>query len=101
MPFNIYFSTGVSAKITSKHSVTEDEARQCFANIEGGFLVDDREEHRTDPQTHWFVSETDQGKKLKICFIHLKVKGQPSEIHIKTAYVANQAIQDLYRKKAF
>ncbi|MCK5873840.1 MAG: hypothetical protein KAG82_04040 [Alcanivoracaceae bacterium] len=98
VPHNIFFSPGVSAKIKSKHSVTEDEVRQCFANVEGGFLLDDREEHRTDPPTHWFMAETDQGRKLKVCFIFVKTGPKTGEIHIKTAYTANQEVQNLYRK---
>ncbi len=39
-------------KLRKKHCVTEEEVKQCFASREGKFLIDTREEHRTNPPTH-------------------------------------------------
>ena len=64
---------------------------QCFASREGSYLKDTRAEHKTDPPSQWFVAETDYGIKLKIVFIQ---KG--SDIHIKTAYKANQKEIQIY-----
>lgn len=88
----------ISDKIREKLSnktppVTEEEILQCFANQDRSFLVDTREEHKTNPLTKWFVAETDYGRKLKIMFVH-DARG----IHIKSAYGADQIIVDLYNK---
>jgi hypothetical protein len=60
----------------------------------GNYVEDTREEHRTDPPTKWFVSETDYGRKLKVIFVE---RGEG--IYIKSAYDATVKIQDMYRKK--
>lgn len=101
MTFSIKISPKVSAKLTSKHSVTEAEVRKCFANIEGGFLVDDREDHRTDPPTYWFIAETDHGKKLNACFVHEKDESGNVCIHLKTAYPPNEKALSIYKKIAY
>lgn len=74
--------------------VTECDIKQCFANLMGNYVEDTREEHRTDPPTKWFVSETDYGRKLKVIFVE---RGEG--IYIKSAYDATVKIQDMYRKK--
>lgn len=74
--------------------VTRQEIIQCFANRTGTFLVDTREKNRTDPPTLWFISETDFGRKLKICFIE-----DVNDITIKTAYEPSDIEKDLYARK--
>ena len=64
--------------------VTEPEIMQCFANRAGWYLVDVREEHKTEPPTRWFVAETDYSRKLKVVFIQ-----KDGDIIIKTAYDPN------------
>lgn len=76
------------------HRITESDIHQCFANVEGGFLIDDREEHRTDPPTRWFVSQNDYGVRIKVMFIF---RGQ--DIFIKSAYKATDAVSDMYERK--
>lgn len=71
-------------KLANKHSVTEEDIRQCFANREGRYLTDKRERHRTDPPTRWFIAETNFGRKLKIAFVQTG-----DEVIIKTAYNPN------------
>ena len=88
----------ISDKIREKLSkkvpqVTEEEIHQCFANQDRSFVIDPREEHRTNPFTRWFVAETDYGRKLKIMYVP-DSKG----IHIKSAYDADQHIIDLFNK---
>lgn len=55
------FSEDVAKKLTEKHNVTQDEVRQCFENQEGRFLKDKREEHQTNPPSHWFIAEPTSG----------------------------------------
>lgn len=70
---------------------------QCFANREGKYLLDEREEHSTTPPTKWFVASTDYGIVLKVCFVY-----EPGTklIDIKTAYPANPVVAAMYRRKA-
>ena len=69
-PFLI--SARVRQKLADKHNVVPAEVEQCFLNFNGSqFLEDEREEHRTDPSTKWFISETDSGRLLKICFMKI------------------------------
>lgn len=86
-------STAVRAKLSGKNPpVTEDDISQCFANRSGKFLVDTREDNLTNPFTRWFISETDFGLKLKICFIPYQ-----DRLEIKTAYVPNQKELHIYK----
>lgn len=97
----IVISDRVRRKLIDKHNVSEDEIRQCFMNGGEHFFRDPREEHQTDPPSHWFVAETNQRRKLKVVFLARKVQaldGQKVEIHIKTAYPANAEEIALYER---
>jgi hypothetical protein len=96
---NIYISDRVQAKLAGKHQVTADEIRHCFENREGTFLEDNREEHKTDPPTQWFIAETNQRRVLKVVFILERLlKG--SRINIRTAYEPNATEVSIYNKHA-
>jgi hypothetical protein len=82
---------------TQSHAVTEDEILECFANRDGASCLDDREEHRTNPPTRWFVAQTDRGRRLKICYVFDPVT---NIIEIKTAYVATDEVNRIYLKYA-
>ncbi len=91
----------ISPKIREKladndHLVSEDEIRECFGNLKHRPILDTREQHRTDPLTRWFVSETDGGRMLKIMYVPVPGVG----IVIKSAYNATELIQSLYKKHA-
>ncbi|WP_369600440.1 hypothetical protein AAIA72_11380 [Hahella sp. SMD15-11] len=86
----------IRTKLQKKHGVSEDEILECFANRDGKFLTDTRENHRTDPPTKWFVAETNQGRLLKVVFIQY----DNGETHIKTAYQANEKEIEIYEKFA-
>lgn len=92
----LYLSPSVREKLR-KRQITEAHIVQCFANRDGKYLIDDREEHRTDPPTKWFVASTDYGIVLKVCFVF-----DPTSklIEIKTAYTATPVVAALYKKKA-
>lgn len=94
----LYFSPSVRAKLKNKHQVTEAQVLQCFANREGKYLIDDREEHKTTPPTQWFVASTDYGLMLKVMFVF---DPDTKLIEIKSAYPANAEVQRIYNKYAF
>lgn len=56
---------------------------QCFANRTKLALVDDREDHQSEPPTRWFIAETDFGRKLKIAYIP---RGQ--DVYLRSAFPA-------------
>lgn len=91
----LHFSDSIVEKLKEKHNVDVKEVFECFFNRGGEFLVDEREDHKTDPPTKWFISETDKGRSLKICFIEFNGK-----IAIKTAYDANAQEIRIYNKFA-
>lgn len=90
----LIISTAVRIKLETKHSVVENEIIQCFENRDGNCLEDDREEHRTDPATSWFVAETNRCRILKVVFV-LK----DGDIHIKSAYDAKPSDCKTYKEK--
>lgn len=90
----LVLSSRIREKLAGKNPpVTESEIFQCFANRTGLFLLDTREEHRTDPPTRWFISETDFGRKLKVVFIQ---KGE--DLIIKSSYDPNDREEEIYKK---
>ncbi len=96
MPNVIIISGNVQEKLSNKHHVTKREISQCFDNRCGEYLIDDRENNRTDPPTLWFVAETNQQRLLKVAFIF-----KDGNFYIKTAYEPNAAeitIYDTYGK---
>ncbi len=93
---NLQISPSVQAKLAGKTPpVKRDEILQCFANREGKFLLDTREDHQSDPPTRWFIAETNFGRKLKIAFI---ARGQV--VTIRTAYDPNEDELRIYSKYA-
>jgi hypothetical protein len=93
----IAISPQVAAKLNEKHGVTPDEVRQCLENRGGGFLEDNREEHRTDPPTQWFIGETNRGRKLKVVFIQRQTP-TGLRVDIRTAYPPNDTEIRIYEK---
>ena len=92
---NLIISKAVLDKILARHKVTEREIEQCFHNITGGFLEDDREQHKTIPPTLWFVSTTNTGRVLKVIFVR---KG--GKIHLKSCYEPTLQVIDIYNQLA-
>lgn len=81
----------VREKLARKHRVSEEEFVQCFANRDGKFLFNTREEHRTDPPTHWFIAQTDFGRESKIIFVPTS-KGP----EIKSAYEPSDTVKKIH-----
>lgn len=91
----IVIAQKIRQKLSSKSpAVSERDIEECFANRDGVFLIDDRADNLTNPLTRWFISETDHGLKLKICFIPMS----SGEIVIKTAYSPNEVELGIYSK---
>ena len=80
----IKVSQAIKDKLREKHGVCYAEVEQCFENKCGVYLIDDREDHRTDPASLWFIAETNRHRLLKIVFMFID-----SNVHIKTAYEPN------------
>ncbi len=81
---NLIISAAVLLKLREKHSVSRREVEQCFENKCGSYIADDREEHRTDPATLWFIAPTNRDRMLKVVFIYLD-----GNVHLKSAYEAD------------
>ncbi len=92
---NLRISKGVLQKLQSKHDVTRREVEQCFENKCGLLLEDQREDHKSDPPTLWFVAPTSRGRLLKIIFIY-----RDGQLHLRSAFEADEAAQNLYDAKA-
>lgn len=92
---NLRISAATLHKLTDKHNVTRREVEQCFENKCGLFLEDDREDHQSDPPTLWFIAPTSRGRLLKIIFIY-----RDGQLHLRSAYDAEEAAQRLYDAKA-
>jgi hypothetical protein len=101
----LYISEKVKAKLAEKHNVSPEEVTQCFENLEGGFLRDTREEHQTDPPTHWFISETNKRRKLKIAFIHREFTDETGKTikrtDIRSAYEPNSDELGIYALRGY
>jgi hypothetical protein len=101
----IWISDRVKLKLAEKHGgVTADEIHQCFQNLDPdyNYLRDTREEHASDPPTYWFISETNQRRKLKIAFIARKVDtpdGPKVRIDIKSAFPPDADEIELYARR--
>lgn len=90
---NLRISQSVLEKLRDRHGVAEREIEQCFENIEGPLLTDDREDHRSDPPTLWFISRTNKNRLLKIVYIQ-----RSSVINLRTCYEPNEEEMAIYSK---
>lgn len=82
--YGLFISDWVKEKLSMPdRNITEIEVEEAFYNSSGKYLIDIREEHKTHPSTYWFISETYEGRLLKICFI---IYHNKRIINIKTAY---------------
>lgn len=88
----IIISDQIRKKLETKHGVSEEEVRQCFANITGHLLTDTREEHRTDPPTVWFIAPTNKGRLLKVCYV------PRGDFYLRTCFPPNDVELAIYRK---
>ena len=83
----------IKSKLLTKHGVSIREVEQCFENQTGKALVDNREEHQTDPPSLWFIAQTNNRRTLKVVYILVNGK-----IIIKTCYEPNDIEKFIYQK---
>ena len=88
-------SEAVANKVRKKHNIFEHEILECFENRLGPFLEDKREDHKTDPPTKWFISESRSGRVIKVVFIYYP---NEREIVIKSAFEPNDIESKIYQK---
>ena len=92
------FSKKILEKLQDKHDgVTKSEVIECFDNSDDRSLEDNREEHKTIPPTQWFISETNRGRQLKICFVFDE---EENIVYVKTAYEPNSEEIMIFEKYA-
>lgn len=91
-----FFSDDTLEKLRTKHGVERHEVIECFENRTKKALIDDREQHRTDPATEWFISETDAGRRLKVVYI----RASATISVIRTAYEPSEDEERIYRQRA-
>lgn len=65
----LFASDAVKEKIISVHGVTFLEAEEAFNNFAGFPLQDNRAIHSSKPKTLWCLSETYDGRLLKLVFV--------------------------------
>lgn len=85
-------SQKIKAKLATKHKVTLDEVREAFADRPDYVVIDEREDHASDPPTYWFIASTDGGRLLKVVYIQ-----RGHDVYLRTAYTANQDEVDHFR----
>lgn len=94
MSLKLIVSAKVLAKLAAKDPpVAIKEIHECFTNRTHSYLLDKREEHKTDPPTRWFIAETHYGRKLKIAFM-LK----DGDVIIRSAFSPNEEELRIYGK---
>lgn len=92
---NLHISEHVATKLGTKHRVVRREVEQCFENLCGKFLIDNREEHKSDPPTHWFIAPTNANRQLKVVFIF-----KDGNFYLRTAYEPNAEELRIYAARA-
>lgn len=90
---NLKISNDVEQKLLNKHNVSRSEVEQCFFNRTGRLLMDNREEHKTNPPTLWFLAPTNKGRILKVVYIQVD-----THIHLRSAFEPNTAEEQIYRR---
>lgn len=91
----LIISPKVLAKLAGKTPpVNAKEIYECFLNRDRTYVLDTREDHKSDPPTRWFIAETLYGRKLKIAFIPLDT------ITIRSAFNPNAQEMAMYLRKS-
>lgn len=91
---SLIISEAITEKLKEKHNVCRREVEQCFENLDGPLLIDDREDHRSDPPTLWFLSRTNRNRLLKIAYIQ-----RGSKVFLRTCYEPNETEISIYELK--
>lgn len=89
----LHMSDEVEEKLRQR-GINQVHLLECFGNQTRSALIDEREEHKTDPPTQWFIAETDSGRRLKVVFIQLTAL----DVVIKSAYEPDENENRIYQK---
>lgn len=90
---SLNISDTVLKKLDEKHGVCRREVEQCFENLDGPLLIDDREDHRSDPPTLWFLARTNRNRLLKVVYIQ-----RGSKVNLRTCYEPNDVEIAIYEQ---
>ena len=90
---HLLISAKVLEKLKSRHNVVRSEVEQCFTNLSGKLLTDDRELRKTKPPTLWFIAKTNRGRLLKIVYIQKGV-----DVILKSAFDPNATELGIYAR---
>lgn len=85
-------SDEVRKKLIEKHGVDVKFVEAIWSTYEGILLIDDREQHRTNPPTEWFIALYPDQRPLKVVVVR-----DSSGTFLKTAYVANDIEQQIFK----
>ena len=91
MKQRLFASDRIKKKIKEKHRLDWVTVLAVWQSFHGTTLEDDREEHKSDPATQWFVH-----KELKIVFI--ESKELTNVCILKSAFAANKEEKRIYNK---
>ena len=89
----IVASPAITEKIESEHGVSLVEVEEAFNNFVGYPIVDDRAINKTKPATVWCLSETFDGRLLKLVFIPYPER---QIAVLRTAYEPDDSEVDLW-----
>jgi hypothetical protein len=92
----LYASKAIENKILEFHGIALIEAEEAFFNFNGKMLEDDRLQHKTKPPTYWFLSETFDGRLIKIV---VKIDWKNNIAFLRTAYEPSQEEVIFYENK--
>lgn len=94
---NLVITPGILRKIGQPchGSLTQRIVEQCFENHCGRLCTDDREEHRTDPPTRWFVAPDNHNRPIKVVYVQEGVT-----VYLKSAYPADPDVVRVFNKYA-
>lgn len=87
----LYVSKKVEAKLAAKHRVSIEEVKEAFADRPEYVVLDEREEHASDPPTVWFIAATFHGRLLKVVYVE-----REGNVHLRTAYAPSRKEIELF-----
>ncbi|KAB8059516.1 BrnT family toxin [Janthinobacterium lividum] len=90
----IVITPRIDQKLDAKHDVTPEEVDQCFDNKCGVNLIDEREDHKSDPPSLWFIAETNKGRLLKIIYVY-----RDGKYFLKSAFEPGAGDIDTYENE--
>jgi hypothetical protein len=82
----------IIAKLAAR-GISGNDVGECFGNAKAGDIIDLREGNKTTPDTRWFISQTNNGRELKIVYMLFEKR---DEAIIKSTYAPNRDEKHLY-----